>query len=48
MHNTRHWLTVFNQRDIDGDLAITGDKFAGAIKRINKPVTPPLQSFGQI
>ena len=33
--------TVFNQRDIDGELAIALDKFLGSIKRVNQPEALP-------
>ena len=40
--NTDDALVLVDERDIDGELAVTFDKFTGTIQRVDQPVARPL------
>ena len=40
-------LAMLDQRDVDGELFAVGDKFLGAVERIDQPPARPAGAFAQ-
>jgi hypothetical protein len=40
-HGAEHRPAIFDERDVDGELAVAADEFLGAVERIDEPEAAP-------
>ncbi len=44
-HDAKYRAAVFDQRDVDGELAVSGNELAGTVEWVHQPVARPVRAF---